>query len=88
MLLHVPYNVSYQGEAVFFHSIVTDETLAAELWSDLKDQVATSYRLFVVGIPVLFGVTEKHGVLLVKGFTNSTKQVLNSFFTNYKDVHK
>ncbi|KAJ8039662.1 hypothetical protein HOLleu_13735 [Holothuria leucospilota] len=52
----------------------------------MKEQVATSYSLFSVVIPVVLGAKEKHGVLPLHVFTNSTKKVLPPYFTNCQDI--
>ncbi|KAJ8039671.1 hypothetical protein HOLleu_13749 [Holothuria leucospilota] len=85
-LPHAPYNTSHQGEVAFAHCSITDHTLAAELSNDIKEQVAISYSLFSVVIPLVLGEKEKHGVLPLHVLTNSTKKVLPPYFTNYKDI--
>lgn len=61
---------------------LTDHTLADELRSCLKEQVATSYQLLLVSLPVLVGMTEKHGLLSLHTFTNSTEKILVPYGTN------
>ncbi|KAJ8039661.1 hypothetical protein HOLleu_13733 [Holothuria leucospilota] len=83
---HASYDTSYQGETVLLHTIVTDYTLAAEMSNDLAEQVATSFRLFVVALPVVFGVSDKHGALPLHEFTNSTKKILDPHFIHYSYI--
>ncbi|KAJ8039670.1 hypothetical protein HOLleu_13748 [Holothuria leucospilota] len=85
-LPHASYNISHQGEIAFVYGSITDQTLADELSNDIKEQVATSYNIFTVDISVVLGTKEKHGVLSVHVFTNSTKKIIPPYFTNCKDI--
>lgn len=87
LLPHATYDTSHQGEVTLTDITITDHTLAAELSNELKEQVATSYRLVAVVIPVVLGGNEKHGVLTDYIFTNKTKKkVLSSYVINYKAI--
>ncbi|KAJ8022085.1 hypothetical protein HOLleu_39477 [Holothuria leucospilota] len=81
-LPHVAYNESYQGEVLLTSLTITDNTLAAELSDELKEQVSTSYQIFSVFLPVVTGMTEKHAMLNLRHFTNSTKKVTYCFGTS------
>ncbi|KAJ8039659.1 hypothetical protein HOLleu_13731 [Holothuria leucospilota] len=80
------YDTSHQGEVTLTDALITDHTLADELSIDLNEQVATSYKVLVVAIPVVLGTTKEHGILPLHVFTNSTKKVLSAYGTNYNYI--
>ncbi|KAJ8022086.1 hypothetical protein HOLleu_39478 [Holothuria leucospilota] len=84
-LPHVVYNASYQGEVLLTSMTIRDDTLAAELSDELKEQVSTSYQLLSVFVPLVIGMTEEHAVLNFHHFTNSTKKITYFFGTSTSD---
>ncbi|KAJ8036801.1 hypothetical protein HOLleu_17440 [Holothuria leucospilota] len=81
-LPHVPYNVSLQGEVALTSVTLTDDTLATELHDDLKEDVATSYYIIGVVLPIVIGMKEKHAAMPLRVFTNSTKKITFVFGTS------
>ncbi|KAJ8022083.1 hypothetical protein HOLleu_39475 [Holothuria leucospilota] len=85
-LPHSPYNASYQGELLISYGTIIDETLAAELSDDLKEQVSTSFQLFAVLLPLAIGMTDEHVVLYLRHFSNSTKKITHPYSTNTSEL--
>ncbi|KAJ8022080.1 hypothetical protein HOLleu_39470 [Holothuria leucospilota] len=85
-LPHSSYNASYQGEVLLAYNTITDNTLAAELSDDLKEQVSTSYHVFSVILPLVLGMTDEHFVLFLRHFSNSTKKITDPYGTNTREL--
>ncbi|KAJ8032035.1 hypothetical protein HOLleu_25442 [Holothuria leucospilota] len=81
-LPHSSYNASSQGEVLLTYDTVTDNTLAADLSDDLKEQVSTSYHVFSVLLPLVIGMADEHVGLFLRHFSNSTKEITFLYGTN------
>ncbi|KAJ8022081.1 hypothetical protein HOLleu_39471 [Holothuria leucospilota] len=85
-LPHSSYNASYQGEVLLAYNTITDNTLAAELSDDLKEQVSTSYQILSVQLPLVIGTTDENFVLFLRHFTNSAKKITYPYGTNTREL--
>ncbi|KAJ8022082.1 hypothetical protein HOLleu_39474 [Holothuria leucospilota] len=85
-LPHSSYNASYQGEILISYGTIIDETLAAGLSDDVKEQVSTSFQLFLVLLPLVIDMTDEHVDLFLRHFSNSTKKITHPYSTNSSEL--
>ncbi|KAJ8039676.1 hypothetical protein HOLleu_13756 [Holothuria leucospilota] len=83
---HSVYNSSWKGEIFLFQGTITDHTLANELTSYLKEQIATTHRFLSVGFPVVMGEDERHGLLYLRILTDSKKKIIHPYSTSIREV--
>ncbi|KAJ8022084.1 hypothetical protein HOLleu_39476 [Holothuria leucospilota] len=85
-LPHSSYNASIKGDLLISYVTIIDDTLAAELSDDLKEQVSTSFQIFSVFLPLVSGMTDDHVVLHLRHFSNSTKKITYPYGTSTREL--
>ncbi|KAJ8045002.1 hypothetical protein HOLleu_07917 [Holothuria leucospilota] len=77
------YDTSQYGEIIIVYLKYTDHILREELPCHLRDQIATSFSIFSVHVPIL--TDGEPGFIPVATFTDSDKTVVY-YQSSYKDI--
>lgn len=82
-----PIDQSRQTNEIFVDfGTIEDHTLNENLTCEMKEIVAVSYRYVFFALPVVSG--DRHGLILLARFTDSTKQTFFPYSTSYGRVHR
>ncbi|KAJ8018359.1 hypothetical protein HOLleu_43686 [Holothuria leucospilota] len=82
-----PIHQSRQTTEIFVDfATIEDHTLNENLTSEMKEIVAVSYRHVFVAMPFVSG--DRHGLILLARFTDSTKQTFFPYSTSYERVNR
>ncbi|KAJ8032487.1 hypothetical protein HOLleu_26028 [Holothuria leucospilota] len=79
-----PSTSTNTGQLFIALGAIQDYTLKEELSCEMKKNIAVTHRFFLVAIPFTSGT--KHGILVTIVLSDSPKQVLNPYLTNYQTV--